>query len=128
MGRVPRVFSGDEINLNMIRPFQPLFGAALIAFLEAKVPDDNLRAACTNTVDFHDTPREYIAQMLPAMINQGAWARVPEIREWMGRTRLQAINHLMVGFDPADEEKAALLSRFGPAAKAAVQNITNILS
>lgn len=122
----PRVFEGDTINLNLIRPFQPLFGAALIAFLEARVPDENLRRACTYTVNFHDTPAQYISEMLPAMINQGAWSKVPEVKEWMERTRLQAINHLMVGFDPADEGRMALLSRFGPAAKAAVGNIPYI--
>ncbi len=128
MGRQPRVFVDNTINLNLIRPFQPLFGAALIAFLEAKVPDENARAACTNNVNFHDTPAQYIAQMLPAMMNQGAWGKVPPVKEWMERTRLQAVNHLMVGFDPADAEKMEMLMKFGPAAKAAVGNIPRILS
>ncbi|MFC6640257.1 hypothetical protein [Sulfitobacter sediminilitoris] len=125
---MPPIFDGDTININLIRPFQPLFSAALIALLEAKVPDDTVRAACTHTVNFHDTPAQYIAEMLPAMMNQGAWSRVPPVKEWMDRTRLQAITHLMAGFDPADEEKMALLSQFGPASKAAVQNIPKILA
>ncbi len=124
----PPVFDGDTININLIRPFQPLFGAALIAFLEAKVPDAAARAACTHTVNFHDTPAQYIAEMLPAMMNQGAWSKVPPVKEWMERTRLQAINHLMVGFDPQDAEKMALLGQFGAASKAAVQNIPRILA
>lgn len=128
MGKQPPVFDGDTINLNLIRPFQPLFGAALIAFLEAKVPDDAARAACTHTVNFHDTPAQYIAEMLPAMLNQGAWGKVPPVKAWMERTRLQAMNHLMVGFDPSDAEKMGLLTKFGPAAKAAVGNIPRILS
>lgn len=127
MGKQPPVFDGDTININLIRPFQPLFGAALIAFLEAKVPDPNLRYACTHTVNFHDTPAQYIAEMMPAMLNQGAWSKVPAVKEWMERTRLQAVNHLMVGFDPDDAEKMDMLKRFGPAAKAAVMNIPNIL-
>ena len=124
--RPPRVFSGNQINLHMIRPFQPLFGAALIAFLEARVPDDNLRAACTNMVNFHDTPAQYIAQMLPALMNQGAWSKVPALKEWMEKTRLQAVNHLMPGFDPANPEHTEMFARFGPAAKAAVMNIAQI--
>ncbi len=128
MPKQPPVFNGNEINLNIIRPFQPVFGAALIAFLEAKVPDDAARAACTHNVNFHDTPRQYLAEMLPATMNQGAWGKVPPVKDWIERTRLQAMNHLMVGFDPDDEEKMALLSRFGPAAKAAVMNIPQILS
>ncbi|KIN70187.1 Pyr redox 3 domain containing protein [Sulfitobacter noctilucicola] len=128
MGAQPPVFDGDTINLNLIRPFQPLFGAALIAFLEAKVPDDAIRAACTHTVNFHDTPAQYIAEMLPAMMNQGAWSKVPPVKDWMDKTRLQAMNHLMFGYDPSDKEMVDMLSRFGPAAKAAVGNIPRILS
>ena len=127
--KMPRVFEDDRtINLNLIRPFQPLFGAALIAFLEAHVPDPKLRNACTYTVNFHDTPAQYIKEMLPAMMNQGAWSKVPAVKAWMERTRLQAMNHLMKGFDPEDADKMALLSKFGPASKAAVMNIPNILS
>ena len=125
---VPPVFEGDMINLNLIRPFQPLFGAALIAFLEARVPDPALRAACTHTVNFHNTPAEYIAEMLPAMMNQGAWSKVAPVKDWIEHTRLQAMNHLMVGFDPSDTGKLELLGQFGPAAKAAVLNIPNLLA
>lgn len=125
---LPPVFNGDEINLHMIRPFQPLFGAALIAFLEAKVPDDAARAACTHTVNFHNTPAEYVAEMLPAMMNQGAWSKVPPVKAWMERTRLQAINHLLPGFDPTDVKKVEMMSRFGPAVKAAVGNIPKIIA
>lgn len=124
----PPVFDGDTINLNLIKPFQPLFGAALIALLEAKVPDAAVRAACTHTVNFHDTPREYIAEKLPAMMNQSGWSKVPTVRAWIEGTRLQPANHMMVGFDPTDTEKLSLLSKFGPAAKAAVENIPRILS
>ncbi|MEM9966888.1 MAG: NAD(P)/FAD-dependent oxidoreductase [Pseudomonadota bacterium] len=128
-GKIPRVFEDDRtINLNLIRPFQPLFSAALIAFLEARVSDPKLRNACTYTVNFHDTPAQYIKEMLPAIMNQGAWSKVPELKSWMEQSRLQAVTHLMEGFDPSDEEKIALLSRFGPASKAAVMNIPNILA
>lgn len=124
----PPVFDGDEINLNLIKPFQPLFGAALIALLEAKVPDDATRVACTHTVNFHDTPLQYIAEKLPAMMNQGGWSKVPAVREWIEGSRLQPANHMMVGFDPGDAEKMALLGKFGPASKAAVANIPKILA
>lgn len=124
----PPVFDGNTINICMIRPFQPLFSAALIAYLETSVPDDAARAACTHPVNFFDTPAQYVAEMLPAMMNQGAWSRVPPVKAWIERSRLQAMTHLMAGFDPSDMEKTALLSRFGAASKAAVQNIPKILA
>jgi hypothetical protein len=124
----PPIFDGDTINLFMIRCFQPLFSAAVIAFLEAHMPDEKVRRACTRTVDFHHTPAEYIQQMMIAIINQGTWSKVPPLKAWLETCRLNAVNHLMVGFSPEDTEKLALLSRFGPLSQAAVENIPKMLA
>jgi hypothetical protein len=129
MGQDQRpIFDGDTINISMIRPFQPIISAALIALLEARVPDAASRAACTHLVDFHDTPAQYIAQQLPSMMNQAAWSKVPAVKDWLGQSRLHAGNHLMAGFDPADPEKSALIGRMGPTAKQALQNIPALLA
>ena len=124
----PPVFDGDQINLFMIRQFQPVFSAALIAFLEAKVPDDATRNACTRIVDFHDTPSQYIAQMFQGICNQGAWSQVPEVKAWLDTCRLYAINHLVAGLSPEDGEKLHMLGRFKPLTQAAAENIPKILA
>lgn len=124
----PPIFDGDTINLFTIRPFQPLLSAALIAFLEAKVPDEQVRKACTRLVDFHDTPLQYIAQAMQGIMNQGAWARVPEVKAWIEGCRLYAMNHLLAGLTPDDTERLKVLSRFKPLSKAAAENIPRILS
>lgn len=124
----PPIFDGDEINLFMVRQFQPVFSAALIAFLEAKVPDAATRKACTRMVDFHDTPVQYIAQMFQGICNQGAWSQVPEVKAWLDTCRLYAINHLLVGLGPDDTEKLQMLSRFKPLTQAAAENIPKLLA
>ncbi|MEX0340507.1 MAG: hypothetical protein AB3N11_15890 [Arenibacterium sp.] len=124
----PPVFDGDTINLFMIRPFQPLFSAALIAFLETNVPDDAVRQACTRLVNFHDTPKQYIAQQLNAIMNQGAWNQVPPLKAWINTCRLYAINHILAGITPDQTDRMATLGRFGPLSKAAAENIPRILA
>jgi len=124
----PPIFDGDTINLFMIRCFQPLFSAAVIAFLEANVPDEDVRRACTRVVDFHHTPAEYVAQMRRAIINQGTWSKVPPLKAWMETCRLNAVNHLMAGFDPSDSDQTEMLMRFGPLSQAAVENIPKMLA
>ncbi len=124
----PPVFDADTINLFMIRPFQPLFSAAVIGFLEAHVPDAALRRACTRLVNFHDTPAQYLAQMQQALLNQGAWAQIPALKAWIDGCRLYSMSHLLEGLTPQDTDKLALLSRFGPLSKAAAENIPRILA
>lgn len=123
----PPIFDGDTINLFMVRLFQPLFSAALVAFLEANVPDDKVRKACTNRVNFHDTPVQYLNEARQGMLNQGAWTQVPELKAWIDKCRLYAMNHLLAGLSSTDTEKLKKLSRFAPLSKAAVENIPRIL-
>lgn len=123
----PPIFDGDTINLFMVRLFQPLFSAALIAFLEARVADDQVRKACTHLVNFHDTPAQYLAEARNGMLNQGAWTQVPELKAWIDKCRLYGMNHLLVGLTARDSEKLKKLSRFAPLSKAAVENIPRIL-
>jgi hypothetical protein len=124
----PPVFDGDTINLFMVRCFQPIFSAALIAFLEAKVPDLQVRKACSRTVNFHETPAQYVEQMLRAIMNQGAWAKVPEVKAWIDTCRLYAVNHLLAGLTANDTEKLELLGQFGPLSQAAAENIPKMLA
>lgn len=123
-----RVFDDDVINLFMIRPFQPLFSAALIAHMEAIGLDDATRQACTAITNFHDTPAEYLAVQRTGFINQGAWNQIPEIKDWVDGCSLNASRHLLAGISEADQDKLALLGRLGPLTRAAIGNIPKILA
>jgi hypothetical protein len=124
----PPVFDGDTINTFMIRPFQPLFSAALIAFIEANVEDEETRKSCTRLVNFHDTPAQYIAQQFNAIMNQGAWSQVPQVKAWIEGCRLYAINHILAGVRPDQTDRLEMLARFGPLSKAAAENIPRLLA
>jgi hypothetical protein len=124
----PAIFAANCITLLMIRPFQPLFSAALIARIEAMGLPDTDANALARAVDFHDTPAEFLAVQGAGMMNQYAWNQVPELRDWIDRCRLNAAHHLMRGLDPKDSDKMALLAQFGPLTRAAMQNLPRILA
>ena len=79
-------------------------------------------------VNFHDTPKQYIAQQLNAIMNQGAWNQVPPLKAWIDTCRLYAINHILAGITPDQTDRIATLGRFGPLSKAAAENIPRILA
>lgn len=123
-----KVFDGDVINLAMVRPFQPVFSAALIAHIEACIPDEDIRQQATGITDFFDTPAGSLVGQRQGFINQHVWNKVPQIKDWIDRCRLNAAVHLMQGLTPDDTEEMQMLGRLGPLTAAAVENIPNILA
>jgi len=124
----PPVFDADTINLFMVRPFQPLFSAALIAWLEAHEPNEDIRKGCTLVTNFHNTPAEFLPNQLKGFANQAMWNQMPELKAWLDRCRLNAATHMMEGLKPDDTEKFALLSQLGPLTKEAMTNIPRMLA
>ncbi|MCR9126965.1 MAG: hypothetical protein NXH82_12665 [Rhodobacteraceae bacterium] len=124
----PPVFDGDTINVVMIRPFQPLFSAALIAHMEATVDDAEMLRRCTRITNFHDTVAEFLAVQLTGMANQYQWSQVPGIKSWIESCRLNAGTHLLAGIGAEDTEKLALLGEIGPLTAQAAQNLPRILA
>lgn len=122
-----RVFDGETINLFMVRPFQPLFSAALIGHMEAIGLDEATRQSCTAITNFHDTPAEYLDVQRVGFLNQAAWNRIPGLRDWIDGCSLNAARHLMAGLTPQDQDKMAILERLGPLTKAAIGNIPVLL-
>ena len=123
-----KVFDGDVINLAMVRPFQPLFSAALVAHLEACVPDEELRQQATGITDFFDTPALSLIGQRQGFINQHVWNQTPAIKNWVDGCRLNAGFHLLRGLGPEDAEKMKMLGRLRPLTAAAVKNIPRILA
>ncbi|NNE54279.1 MAG: NAD(P)/FAD-dependent oxidoreductase, partial [Sulfitobacter sp.] len=122
-----KVFDGDTINLFMLRPFQPVFSAALIAHLEATVPDEKLRQQASQVTDFFNTPAEALMVQRQGYINQHVWNQVPGIKDWIDSCRLNAGMHVLKGLGPDDAEKMQLLGKIGPLTAAAVENIPKMV-
>ena len=107
------VFDGDRINLLMVRFCQPLFSAALIAFVESHFNDPVEKNAFCAVVPTPDRPTDWLRMWATTLANQARWQRNERVRNWLAQCRLNNAVAMMRGAKPNDEVK---LERFKEAA------------
>ena len=122
-----QVFDDDGVTLLMVRPFQPLFSAALIAHLEFGDYNDTIRRFATQVTNFHDTPAEFLDVQKQGFTNQYLWNQNKVLRNWIDASRLNAGTHLTAGLTREDTEKINTLKAIGAMTAKAVENIPKML-
>jgi hypothetical protein len=115
------VFEPGVINLLPTRRVQPVFSAALTAFIESRFDDDEKNAMC-RVVPYPAVPLDWLAMWEPTLANAAQWAQRPDVRHWISRSRLNANAAAERGLDPADPRRRQLRDLFREsAAKAAAK-------
>jgi hypothetical protein len=125
------IFQPSKIVLQLVRAPLPTFSAALIAYVEARYPDDagdvTKNKLCGN-VPFPHTLAEYPRTMMVNMMNQMQWGQDKTLRAWMRDSRLDGFAKLMTSVDPSDVEKMTILGNLKAQAMAAMGNMPKLLA
>jgi hypothetical protein len=122
------IFQADRIVLQMVRLPQPAFSAALLAYVEAHYDSDKEKNRLCSSVPFPHTMDDYARAMAVNMWNQFQWGQDKTLRQWIRESRLDGFGKLMVGIDPRDTEKQAIMARLKEQAGAAMANIQKLLA
>jgi hypothetical protein len=111
------VFQGERVVLQMVRACQPVFSAALIAFVEASWPGAEHEARknelCT-VVPMPAPGLKWLELLAANMANQQRWTREEALAKWLVASRLDSFAGLARGItddDPEAAGKRALLAR-----------------
>jgi hypothetical protein len=112
----------------MIRFPQLPFSAALTAFLEATLTDDEEKNRLAAPIRISDTVEDYVRLLVPDMQNRYACARHPAVREWISGSRTDGFAKVLRGVKPDDREKMAVMVRMRDALKGAAQNLPRVLA
>lgn len=121
------VFSPGRINLQMVRPYQPTFSAALIGHLEAAVDDEDLKRNATRVTPMIDTVEDWVERRLTGSLNQAVWNKDEALRSWIRDCRLDVSHLAFKELDTDDEEKMAVLGRMGEVVPRAIENMARLL-
>jgi NAD(P)-binding Rossmann-like domain len=122
------VFSGKHILLHLVRIPFPGFSAALTAYVEAHMPDDDgIKNKLCTPVPFPDSLKGYAASTLGNMMNSMAWSQDETLRAWIRASRLDGFGKVMAGADRNDAAKQATLARLKAGAMAAAGNLPKLL-
>lgn len=120
------VFAGPRLTIQMVRIPQPTFSAALTAFLETQPGTDDEKNACMRPVVMTDTVDDYPRSQLTDLANRHAASRIPAVRDWLARSRLEGFQHLLAQVGPEDAARMAILQRIRVASQAAFENLQRL--
>ena len=82
------IFGADRITLQPVRTGLVPFNAALVAFVEAHREDDAEKNRLCPPNPYPDIPLDWARATLIQMRADRAWAREPDLADWLERSRL----------------------------------------
>ena len=121
------IFDGDRIHLLPVRTCQPLFSAAVVAWVESHVADDAAKNALCTVVPGPERPVDWLRMWAANLRNMASWRSNPELGAWTMRCRLNAVAVYMRGV-PANDARWALLQSVGAKAAAAAARLPALLA
>jgi hypothetical protein len=122
------VFEAGCINLLMVRLCQPLFSAALIAYVEGNVAEMNEKNALCVPVPSPEYPIDWLRMWAATIANAARWRQHAGLNAWLSQCRLNSLAAAMRGVKPDDFAKFALLRENGVKAAAALAKIPELLA
>jgi hypothetical protein len=122
------VFDGDQINLLMVRWCQPVFSAALIAYVESHVTHPDEQNTLCRVVPSPERPVDWLRMWGVTLANTASWRQNAGLSDWLSHCRLNSLNAMMRGVKPDDTAKMALLQEIGPKAAAAAARVPALLA
>ena len=122
------VFDGDTVNLLMVRSCQPLFSAALIAYVESQDSDLTEKNALCTPVPSPARPGDWLLMWAATLANTARWRANPGLRAWLSQCRLNNMTAVMRGVEPDNSAKLTLLRESGAKAALAAAKLPALIS
>jgi hypothetical protein len=122
------VFDADVITVQMVKPIQPVFSAALIGFVETLDLDEKTKNQLCSGVIVPDLPEDWLHILIEGMTNQAKWGQNPDVKAWIESTRLDTFGKMARSIEVADVAKRALLKRLSSQIGPTVINASRLVS
>jgi NAD(P)-binding Rossmann-like domain len=122
------IWSGNRINVQMIRTCQPTFSAALIGFIEATFADREQKNALCEPVPNPVLDTDWLRMLAVTTRNRVAWRAHPNIEEWLVKSRLNTLFAAPARVKPDETGKMAVLMRLHEASSAGMAKLPQLLA
>jgi NAD(P)-binding Rossmann-like domain len=122
------IFQPGRIAPQLVRNCQPMFSAALIAYVETlDLSDDDKNRLC-QVVPLPERPIDWLRMQAVVMLNQYQWSRVEAIKTWLESARLDGFAGRLRAAGKTDPAIQALGQRFKAAAFPAAAKLQALLA
>ena len=122
------VFGGERINLLMVRTCQPVFSAAVIAYVESHVADPAEKNSICTVVPSPEAPIDWLRMWAVNLRNMGRWRQHAGLSAWLLQCRLNGITVFLRGVKPDDTARLGLLQKLGEKSAAAAAKLPALLA
>jgi hypothetical protein len=126
--KVTQVFDGSRINLTFVSNNQPVFSAALIAYVECHLADDAAKNACCQPVPVPRVAEDWLRVWAVYLGNFQRWRENQALTQWLFRSRLFLMTTVVRDVQPEDSARHALLHELTLARQQAAVNLPRLMA
>ena len=121
------IFVGDLITPQTVRAYQPVFSAALTAWIECHIEGEAEKNKLMNIVPLPDTLDTFVRMTSQNMMNQYLWGQNKALRHWMRHARLDGFSKMVSEVDTSETAKVDILNRLKRNAMPAMAKLQSYL-
>jgi hypothetical protein len=122
------IFQPGRIAPQLVRNCQPMFSAALVAFVETLDLSDAEKNRLCQVVPLPEKPIDWLRMQAVVMMNQYQWSRVEALKQWLEAARLDGFAGRLRAAGKTDPAIQALGQRFKAAAFPAAAKLQSLLA
>jgi len=122
------IFQEGVITPQTVRPYQPVFSASFVAYVEAHYEDNKTKNKFCQLVPLPNHDTDWIPMMAMQMVNQMTWSQDKTLRHWLKNNRLDGFGKVIRSADKSDEKKMAILGRLRANAFPAAMKLQEFMS
>ena len=121
------IFVGDLITPQTVRAYQPVFSAAMTAWIECHIEGEVEKNKLMNIVPLPDTLDTFVRMTSQNMMNQYLWGQNKALRHWMRHARLDGFSKMVSEVDTSETAKVDILNRLKRNAMPAMAKLQSYL-
>ncbi|MFK8026409.1 MAG: NAD(P)/FAD-dependent oxidoreductase [Ilumatobacter sp.] len=122
------VFEDRLITPQMVRGYQPVFSAALIAHLELTRDSVDDKNALCQVLPMPNRDIDFLRLTSRFMVNQYNWGQDPDLRTWLLENRLDGFSQMVANVQPHEHDKRAVLNKLSSNAFPAVAKLEQFIA
>ncbi|MEM9938985.1 MAG: NAD(P)-binding protein [Pseudomonadota bacterium] len=105
------VFKGDHLKLQTVRTVQPVFSAAVIAYVDLNYDDEAEKNRLCTVVPLPNHDIDWVHMTAAFMTNQFNWSQDKTLRAWIANNRLDGYSNLARSIGEQETDKRAIIQR-----------------
>jgi len=122
------IFTRNVITPQTVRSYQPIFSAAVIAYVEANYETDKEKNKLCQVVPLPNHDTDWLRMLVAMMQNQFNWSQDKVLRKWVMNNRLDGFGKVVRNADKTNEKHVAILQRMKNNALPAMMNLQKFIT